>query len=252
MASCVAVNALQPETSLAYSASSGGAVGNGSDGSGGWLTAARRWRALTRIGERALDGCLGARACVWFSRLSGLGFALSALLAARSLPGTLDAILRLALLNLSWCAGLAALSAAGPGPGRLLLAGRGLWQNRGVALERAQAAQPLASATWIMRQVGSMALLVSAVCVGASAEPWRTARLLGAMLGALGYVAVLALGLAALARLCQLLGRGRGQSLLLGLIFLPELIAPAWPELPTVISSYARLLDACLSIGARL
>jgi hypothetical protein len=247
----VAVNTLEPEPHLAYPASSG-ALGGGSSGGGSRLAAARRFRALARIGERALDGCLGARASAWFSRLTGFGFALSALLAARPLPGTLEAILRLALVSLSWCAGLAALSAAGPAPERLLLAGRGLWQNRGLASVRAQTALPVASATWIIRHVGSMALLVSAVCVGVSSEPWRAAKLLGAMLGALGYVAVLALGLALLARLCHLLGRGRGQSLLLALVFIPELIAPVWPELPTVVSSYARLLDACTSIGARL
>jgi hypothetical protein len=246
------VNALQPESSLAYPASSGGALGGGSSGGDGRLAAARRFRALARIGERALDGCLGARACVWFARLSGFSFAVSALLAARPLPGTLEAILRLALVSLSWCAGLAALSAAGPAPERLLLAGRGLWQNRGITAERAQMTRPLASVTWILRHVGSMALLVSAVCVGVSSEPWRAARLLGAMLGSLGYVAMLALGLALLARLCNVLGRGRGQSLLLALVFIPELIAPVWPELPTVVSSYARLLDACLSAGARL
>jgi hypothetical protein len=248
MASCVAVNALQPEPSPAQHGLRRVAR---FPGESPWR-AARRWRAQLRVGEQALGECLGARACVWFSRTTALGFAGAALFAAQPLPGTLDVILRMALLTLSWCAGLAALSAAGPAPELMLHAGRGLWLNRGMSWASLRAEQPFASALWILRHIGAATLLVGAVCVGASSELGLAAQLFGVTLGALGYVVALAVGLAVLAHLCHLLGQTRGRALLLAVVFIPELIAPVWPSLPTLISNYSHLLDACLSVGARL
>jgi hypothetical protein len=39
--------------------------------------------------------------------------------------------------------------------------------------------------------------------------------------------------------------------LLLGVVLLPELISPAWPELPTLIGSYGELLNLCLGLRPR-
>jgi hypothetical protein len=66
--------------------------------------------------------------------------------------------------------------------------------------------------------------------------------------GALLYVVLLGAGLALLAELCHALGRTRGQALFWGLILLPPLLSPAWPELPSVSSGYSRLLDRCLGL----
>jgi len=173
------------------------------------------------------------------------------LFAARPLPGTLDAIVRLALVTLSWCAGLAALSAAGRSHDQVLEAGRGLLQSRGISLDRVRAERPLAVAVWILRHVGVLALLLVALSMSLTPEPWRVARLLGLAIGTGVYLVALGVGLGALAHLCHVLGRARGQALLLGLVFIPELISPAWPEVPTVVSSYGQLLELCSSFGFR-
>ncbi len=225
----------------------GGLPGVASDG---WL-AFRRWRARLRVGQRALDVCLGARSCLWLSRAAGLGFGVAILYSARPLPGTLDAVLRLALVTLSWCAGFAALSAAGRTHDQVLEAGRGLLLSRGIHLARVRAERPLAVAAWILRHVGVLALLLVALSVSSTPEPWRVTRLLGLGFGTGVYLVGLGAGLGALAHLCHVLGRGRGQALLLGLVCIPELVAPAWPELPTIVSSYGQLLEVCSSFGLR-
>ena len=214
----------------------------------GWL-AFRRWRARLRFGQRALDPCLGARSCLWLSRAACLGLGVAILYSARPLPGTLDAFVRLALVTFSWCAGLAALSAAGRSHDQVLEAGRGLLLSRGIPLARVRAERPLAVAMWILRHVGLLALLLVALSMSLTPEPWRVARLMGLAFGTGVYLVALGVGLGVLAQLCHVLGRARGQILLLGLICVPELIAPAWPELPTIASSYGHLLEQCTSFG---
>ena len=56
-------------------------------------------------------------------------------------------------------------------------------------------------------------------------------------------------GLGLVAFLCERLGSGRGQSLLISAVLLPEMIAPAWPELPTLATTYGHWLDLCLGLG---
>lgn len=203
-----------------------------------------------RVGQRHLDDCLGARAGAWLARAIGLGFAVSALLAARPLPGALDALLRLGLVMLSWCAGLAALSAAGPMSLRALAAGRGLLRARGVPLARVRREQALSLALWIVRHIGSLGLLLVVVCLAVTPEPWRAAQLLRLGVGTALYFTALGLGLGLLAQVSSVLGGSRGRALLMGLIFVPELLSPAWPELHTVPSTYARLLDVCSTLAA--
>lgn len=157
-------------------------------------------------------------------------------------------MLRLALVALSACAGLCALSAAGPGPERILESGRGLLEARAVSLAQLQAVRPLGVALWIARQIGLVVLVVAVACLALTPEPHALVHGLALAAGAMGYIVLLAGGLALLAELCHTLGRTRGQALFWGLIFVPQLLSPAWPELPSVSSSYARLLDRCLGL----
>jgi hypothetical protein len=184
----------------------------------------------------------------WLARGAGFVFVLLALYTSAVTSRATDAVLRLALVVLSACAGLGALSAAGPGPERILESGRGLLETRAVSLAQLQAGRPLGVALWMVRQIGLVVLVVAVACVGLAPQPhdlWH-GLVLGA--GALTYVVLLAGGLALLAELCHTLGRSRGQALFWGLIFLPQLLSPAWPEVPSVSSGYARLMDRCLGL----
>jgi hypothetical protein len=185
------------------------------------------------------------------ARGAGISFVLAALYTAGIAPDALDAMLRLALLTLSGCAGLAALSAAGPVPERILESGRGLLESRALTLAELHAQRPLAVGLWILRHVGFVALVVLIACLALAREPRGVAYVLRLACGAAGYLVLLSAGLALLAQLCHVLGRGRGQSLFLGLVFLPQLLAPAWPELPTVPACYGAVLDRCLGLEVR-
>jgi hypothetical protein len=204
-----------------------------------------------RVGGRWLDLCLGARAGAWFARGLGLGFGLMALFLARPLPEAASAVMRLALVSLSWCTGLAALSLAGAAIERQLEAGRGLIESRGIALATLREDRPFVLALWNLRRLTPPFALVLGACVVATTDPWRAAQLLGLAGGALVYIAALGAGLGAVAHLCHVLGGTRGQSLFLLVVLVPELISPAWPELPTLVNVYASLLDACLGLGFR-
>lgn len=209
-----------------------------------------RQLAILRISQHALGQCFGARSGVWLTRSAGLGFVIAAAYAARPVPGALDALLRLLLVIASWCIGLGALSAAGPGPDRILESGRGLFEARGVSLQLLQRGRALAVALWIARQVGIVTLLVVAAALALTHEPAIAARLLGLSWGVAAYLLLLGGGLGLLAQLCYRLGHSRGQLLFLGLIVLPQLLSPAWPALPTLASGYGRLLDGCLGLEA--
>ena len=208
--------------------------------------ARRRRLATLRIFQRALGQCFGARVGLWLARSAGVAFVLVALYTSAFAAEALDAVLRLTLLALSLCAGLGALSAAGPGPERILESGRGLLETRAVSLAQVQADRLQGVALWIVRQIGSVVLVVALACVALTPEPRSLWHGLTLAAGALGYVMLLAAGLALLAELCHTLGRSRGQTLFWGLILLPQLLSPAWPELPSVSSGYVRLMDRCL------
>jgi hypothetical protein len=226
-----------------------GPLGEGFAGGGD----ARVWsRQLGRlqVSARWLDQCRGARVAAWLARACGLGFAITALSTARLLPEASTAVLRLALVVLSWCLGLAALSLAGPALERWLMAGRGLLENRGISPASLRAERPLLLAYWSVRKLGVLVGLVVVACLVGTRDPGQSARLLALAAGALVYLAALGGGLGLIAHLCGRLGGARGQSLLLGVLLVPELLAPVWPELPTVIASYASLLDVCLGLGS--
>jgi hypothetical protein len=209
----------------------------------------RRGLGRMRVGGRWLDQCLGARAGAWFARGVGLSFGLLALFLARPLPEAASAVLRLALASLSWCTGLAALSLAGPTLERTLTAGRGLIESRGVQLATLRADRPLVLALWNLRRLLPPFALVLGASVVATPDPWRAAQLCALAAGALVYIAVLGAGLGVVAHVCHVLGGTRGQSLFWLAVLVPELISPAWPELPTLVKAYASLLDACLGLG---
>jgi hypothetical protein len=215
---------------------------------GGGLALNRRLGRL-QVAERWLGQCLGARAGAWLARALGFGFAMTALSAARPLPEASTAVLRLALIPLSWCVGLAALSLAGPALERWLSAGRGLLGNRGIRLEELRAERPLLLAYWAVRKLGVLVGLVLVACIVGTRDPSQSGHLLALAAGSLAYLAALGGGLGLIALLCGRFGGARGRSLLLGVLFVPELVSPAWPELPTVIGGYASLLDICLGLG---
>jgi hypothetical protein len=82
-----------------------------------------------------------------------------------------------------------------------------------------------------------------------TADAWNTARLFGLALGALVYLTALGLGLGAVAWCCERIDAARGRALFVAVVLLPELVSPAFPELPTLVSFYARLLDLGLGLG---
>ena len=106
-------------------------------------------------------------------------------------------------------------------------------------------------ALWILRHVGFSALIVAIACLGLASEPRHAAHAVAVAAGAASYVVLLAGGLALLAHVCHVLGRARGQALFLGLVLLPPLLTPAWPELPTLEGGYQRLLDRCLDVEVK-
>jgi hypothetical protein len=211
----------------------------------------RRVLGRWRVGGRWLDQCLGARAGAWFGRGLGLSFGMMALFMARPLPEAASAVLRLSLMSLSWCTGLAALSLAGPALERSLDAGRALIESRGITLGALRADRPLVLALWNLRKLGLPFAFVLGACLVATPDPWRAVQLLGLAAGAGVYLAALGAGLGVVAWLCHALGGTRGQSLLFYAVLVPELVSPAWPELPTLVKAYASLLDACLGLGFR-
>lgn len=245
MASWEAVNVSAPEP-LAVPPRSGPAPQPSADplGRADW----RRWLATLSVAQHALGQGFAARVGLWLARGIGLSFVLAGLYVAGLAPAAADAVLRMALLSLSWCAGLAALSAAGPTVDRALEGGRGLLETRAVELGSVQRQRPLAVALWLLRRIGSIALLVVAACLAFTRAAGGVGPALRLAAGAAGYVVLLAAGLALLAELCRVVGRQRGQVLFLAVAFLPQLFAPAWPELPTVISGYDALLDRCLRL----
>lgn len=214
-----------------------------------WLQL-RRWFGRLRVGGRWLDQCFGARAGAWLARSVGIGFAVTALSLARPLPDAAIAFVRLSLVALSWCAGFAALSLAGPALDRGLDAGRGLFESRGIPLAAVHAERPFLLVRWTLRQLVVLVLLVIAACAVATGDPVHTSRLIGLALGASVYLVLLGAGLGVVAHVCHELGRERGRTWLVGVVLLPELIAPAWPELPTLVRSFATLLNLCLGLGA--
>ncbi len=242
MASCGAMNAVVPE-----SPNTGVPLGPPREGQG-WRAELHRQRALLRIRSRLLGQCTGARFGVWLARLNAFSFFLAAVYAARSLPVAIEAIARLSLIGLSWCAGLAALSAAGPGPERLLLAGRGLFATRAIGSAEAGVERPLTLAFWICRHIGVLALIVLVPPAVLANSPGALVASLQYALGSAVYVLGLAVGLGGLASACRALGQSNGQVHLLAVMGLPELLAPAFPELPTVGKFYGHLLDACLRL----
>jgi hypothetical protein len=202
------------------------------------------------VGGRWLDQCGGARAGAWLARSVALGFALVALSLTRPLPDTAIAFVRLSLVALSWCAGLAALSLAGPALDRSLAGGRGLFESRGIPLAVMRAERPFLLLRWTLRKLFVLVLLVIAACAVATDDPLRASRLSALALGAGVYLALLGAALGVVAHLCHELGGERGRAWLVGVVLLPELVAPAWPELPTFAHSFAAVLNLCLGLGA--
>ena len=122
-------------------------------------------------------------------------------------------------------------------------------ESRGISLGAVRAERPVLLVRWALRKLWPMVLLVLVACAAVSRDAAEAWRLLELALGSAVYLAALGAGVGAVAHVCHELGGDRGRSWLLGATLLPELVAPAWPELPTLVRSYAALLDLCLGIG---
>jgi hypothetical protein len=211
----------------------------------------RRRACVWRASRRALETCTGAQLGLWLARAACVPFAIAGLYTARPLAEAIDAVVAIALSTFSVFAVLPALSAAGSAHATALERGSGLFVSRGITLSTLRAERWLGVAAWVVVHLLPLALIVLAGC--AIAPGGRRALQLAALsVGVALYLAALGVGLGALAQLCHKLGRSRGQNLLFGLIIVPELLLPAWPELPTFKSIYSALLDACLELGVRV
>lgn len=210
----------------------------------------QRLRALIAIAERALAQCLGARSALWLSRSIALSAALTFYWFARTAPDLVLTLLRYAIAALSWTAGLAALSAAGRAPERALVGLRGVLAPRGLDPSDLVRVRPLATALWIARHTGALALLLVVLAFGLAPEPAWALAVVRTLAGVAFYVLSLALGLGLLAHVCQRSSPERGQSLLIALVWLPEALGAAYPELSGVVSLYGHLLRVCLGVEA--
>jgi hypothetical protein len=211
----------------------------------------RRRACVWRASRRALESCTGARAGLWLARTACVPFAIAGFYGARPLAEAIDAILSMSLATFSLFAVFAALSAAGTAHSAALEQSRGLFIPRGITLSTVQAERWVGVAAWVVVHLLPLALVVLAGCALAPGTR-RALQLGGLVLGVAIYLSVLGAALGALAQLCHGLGRARGQGLLLGLIILPELLSPAWPELPTFTSICSELSSACLALGDRI
>jgi hypothetical protein len=211
---------------------------------------AYRWLGMIALCDRALSQCLGARASLWLSRSLALSFAIALYWFVKTAPEMLDVVLRLGIITLSWCAGLAALSAAGRAPDDALAAARGVLATRGLSLELARRQRPLAAALWIARHTGLLCLVLVALAFGLTPEPERALYFVRVAVGVVFYVIALGLGLGLLAHVCASLSKQRGQTLLILLVWLPEALSAAYPELPGFVSTYGHLLTRCLGGAA--
>ena len=213
--------------------------------------ALRRRACVWRASRRALETCTGAQLGLWLSRAASVPFAIAGLYTARPLAEAIDAIASMALSTFSVFAVLPALSAAGSGHAAALERGSGLFVSRGITLSTLRAERWLGVAAWVVVHLLPLALLVLTGCALAPGGR-RAVQLAALVVGVSVYTLALGVGLGALAQLCHKLGHARGQSLLFGVIIVPELLSPAWPSLPTFSSIYSELLDACLELGARV
>lgn len=163
----------------------------------------------------------------------------------RSGVGVAQPLLRLGLLSLSVCAALGALSAAGSAADARLDQVRRLLASRGVRTHRAAAWRGASLGFWIWLKLGPPALLL--VLAGVVARPLAG---VGLAVGVVVYLLGLAVALGTLLELAVSLGeRRRGRLVLCLLLLVPEVLAPAWPALPTPSGVMIGLLDGCLRLS---
>jgi hypothetical protein len=125
-----------------------------------------------------------------------------------------------------------------------------LLRSRGLDAGYVLGLRAVALAWWVPRRLTPLALLLAGVWLVFGRHPDSGMRALGLGAGLALYLALLALALGCLVQLAAMLGgERRGRLALVLLVGLPELLAPAWPELPTVLGSLGALLDRCLDPG---
>lgn len=210
---------------------------------------------LIRLSSRRLAELLGMRSARAYAIGLGLSFAALVLLTAPSAQtSTLDALLTQALKSASWLVGgLSALSAARDlaerdrREGISVLAGGLGHDDRTLEVARAVAAS-LRIAVAIAVPVVGLVWLSCASAGRAGPVAWAVAWTCFALV----YSASLGLTLGALARGAALLSHRHGRLVLLGVVFVPELLRQTWPSLPTVAAAFGWALERGAELGKSL
>ncbi len=194
----------------------------------------------------------GARLARWLGGLVALGFAGAMLVLAFSEGrDVLDVLAIRATEWLAWlAAGVAALATA-----RDLAAAddrdgfTALTLERGYTRRDLSVARTAATARAIARAAGLPALVLAAMALLLSGTPALAARRAVLCVALLGYVGLLAIMLALLARWAASLSPRRPRSVFLVLVLGPYLAHAAWPLVPSVPSFFGGLVSHLLAIG---
>ena len=220
--------------------------------------ASSRWFRLARL-VLLLDArqqtLFGMRVARWFGGAIALGYAIAMLVLATSGAAVVaDVLVVRALGWLSWlAAGAAALSAArdlaalDTQQGMVALAAQ-----RGFSGYLLEPARTAAAAYAITRVLAIPALALALLALALSPGIGLIGPRVVLCAAVLAYSALLGVTLALLARWSSALSPRHGRSVMLGLVFLPELAAAALGDVPSVPSAFADLLDAAQGIGATL
>jgi hypothetical protein len=216
---------------------------------------ARRLIALTSFYDARVRALPGVRLARWLGALVALGFAgLMLVLAAAGGRDVLDVIAIRGLEWLAWlAAGVAALGTArdlADADAREGIAALAL--QRGYGKGELSFARAVATARAIARASGwpALALTVLALLLSSTLELAARRALLG--LAVSGYVVLLAIVLAALARWSENLSPRRPRLVLLALVLGPYVVQALWPLVPSVPSVFAGLVPHLVAIGAPL
>ena len=209
------------------------------------------WQRLVALADERLSGLFGMRFARFAAVCIVVGYAI-AILSAATVSGSRPGLLVVRALGwLSWLvAGAGALSAA-----RDLAAlderdgVSDLVGARGFPLSALGPARTLAASFRIARLTAVPVLLLALlalVLARSGAELANRALLCAAVVA---YAALLGGVLGVLARWSSALSPSHGKSVFLALLFVPEVLQSAWSGIPSVPSSFGRILDALRVIG---
>lgn len=207
---------------------------------------------LTRFYDARVRGLVGVRLARWLGALVALAF--TGMMLVLALAGGRDVLDVIAIRGVEWLAWLAA-GVAALGTARDLAdadAREGiaaLVLQRGYGERELSFARAVATARAIARAAGLPALFLCLLALLLSGTLELAARRALLCLAVLGYVVLLAIVLAALARWSARLSPGRPRTVLLVLLLGPYLAQALWPLVPSVPSVFAGLVPHLVAIG---